>query len=59
MAPGPFFPGGGSRPWKGGIRLTRVQLYAVILGATVSYAVPKVIDLLSQATLHLLQPLFQ
>jgi hypothetical protein len=36
----------------------RRNLYQAVFLATVTYAVPKVIDLLSQATLSLLQHLF-
>jgi hypothetical protein len=37
----------------------RQKLLIAALVSTVSYAVPKVIDLLSQAILHLLQTLFR
>jgi len=37
----------------------REKLYLSILAATVSFAVPKVIDLLSQLTLYIIQQLFQ
>jgi len=39
--------------------LMREKLCLAVLTATVSFAVPKVIDLLSQMTLYIIQQLFQ